>query len=83
MGKIGRAYCSVTINGDPPLVPNLPDRPDQHGLDQGTQSHERFIQQQNLGLSHEGPADGQHLLLAAAQKAALACFSRGPRPEKW
>ena len=36
---------------------------------QGAQSQGRFIQEHELWLSHEGPANNQHLLFPAAQIA--------------
>ncbi len=46
----------------------LEDRPRQNGAEpQGG-----FIDQHELRVRHDGPPDGQHLLLAAAQKTGLA-----------
>ena len=36
----------------------------------GRQAHRRLVEQQHLGPGHQRPADGQHLLLAARQRAA-------------
>ncbi len=37
--------------------------------DRRRQSHRRFVEHQHAGLGHEGAADGEHLLLAAAHQA--------------
>ena len=43
---------------------------DQHG----GEAHRRLVEQQEPRAGHQRPADGQHLLLAARQRAArLAC----------
>ncbi|KAG0945729.1 hypothetical protein G6F31_014412 [Rhizopus arrhizus] len=39
--------------------------------DDRRQAHRRFVQQQQAGLGHQGPADGQHLLFAARQRARV------------
>ena len=53
----------------PALVTNLLDRLGQQGLDQWAQTDKRLVQQQQSRLGHERPADGQHLLLSAAQES--------------
>ena len=40
------------------------------GDDDRRQSQRRFIQQQQIGPTHQRPADGQHLLLTTGQSAA-------------
>ena len=45
------------------LADDLEDLLDQ----QRRQAHGRLVQQQHLGLAHQGTAHGQHLLLAAGQ----------------
>jgi hypothetical protein len=50
-----------------PLVAELADDPEQLPHQQGRQAQGRFVQEQDLGPRHEGPAEGQHLLLAPGQ----------------
>ena len=53
------------------LVPiQLPDRAEDLPHHQGGQAQTRLIQQQQLRLAHERPADRQHLLFPARQRAA-------------
>src|SRR6266545_1301881 len=59
-------------HGDPLIAiqprDDLVDLRDQHRR----QPHGRLVQQHELGMGHEGAADGQHLLLAARDVAGLA-----------
>ena len=74
MGMMGRAYCSATTMEALRLIADFADRLGQHVLYGRAQPHQRLIQQQQFGLSHERPPYGQHLLLTSAQKTAQPFF---------
>ena len=66
-------------DGHAGLVDLLHD-PEDFLNDQRRQTHRRFIQQQDLGLCHQGTADRQHLLFTARQ---IAGQSAGTLFEHW
>ena len=72
MGMTGLAYCSVMMMVMPFLVADLPGAIDDDLLIGWTQAEQRLIEEQDHWLGHQGPADGKHLLLPAAQESSLA-----------
>src|SRR5713101_572408 len=53
-----------------PAACQLADDPRDLAHDDGREPERRFVEQQALGLCHEPAPDGQHLLLAARERAA-------------
>jgi hypothetical protein len=51
--------------------------------DLGREADRRLIQQEDLRLGHQGPADRHHLLLAAAQRACRIVHASGQRREQF
>ena len=85
--KVSLAFCSTSSRLRPSSRSRC--RTSQDVLDElGRQAHRRLVQQQQLRPGHQRPADGQHLLLAAGQRAgqpaahlaAAPGRARRPRP---
>src|SRR5262249_60915021 len=55
-------------HGDPALV-DLANRAEDLAHEQGRESERRLVQEQEARARHESAADGQHLLLAARERA--------------
>ena len=64
------AFCSTSTTVVPWRVDLLDDREDLLDED-GREAQRRLVEEQEARAGHQRPADGQHLLLAARQRAAL------------
>ena len=64
-------------DGDTLITDGLQDLEDRLDEQRG-QPHRWLVQEQQPGLGHEGPADGEHLLLAA-REVAPCCLRRSFR----
>ena len=74
VGPVGDAEGHVDVLLDdedacPGLVGDAPHHREHALHDDGCQAEAHLVDQQDLGLGHEGACHGQHLLLATRQEA--------------
>ncbi len=78
MGELERVIGALLDeeNGQAIIGVERTDRREDLLHDQRRQAERRLVEQEQLGASHQRAGDGQHLLLAARQRAAALMLAR-------